>query len=390
MSAHAARLAGMQRVGFVLGAAGLVAAGAGAMSDPAQFYQSWLLNYVYWLGVPLGAFGFLALQNLTNGAWGFVAKRTWEAAASTLILMAVLFVPVVLGMQTLYPWMNPEHVAESALLQHKAAYLNSSFFIGRAALYFAIWVGIAWLIRTWSRNQDETADASLSSKQVTLSGAAIPLFVLTLTFAVTDWVMSLEPEWFSTMYGLIYLAGYGLSTLAFTAVILSRVAGEEPLAGVIKRSYFNDLGSLMLAFTMLWAYLSFSQYLIIWAGNLPEEIGWYLARTTGGWQYVGGGLIVAHFALPFALLLMRRNKDDIARLARVAMWILAIRWVEVLYQVKPAFSPASLTVHWMDIALLFGIGGIWLAFFTRMLASAALLPKNDPRVLRKLGAAEAH
>lgn len=390
MSATGTPLAGLQRIGLVLGAVGLIAAGMGAMSDPVQFYQSWLLNYLYWLGIPLGSFGFLVLQNLTNGAWGFVAKRIWEASATTMVLMAVLFLPIVYGMESLYPWANPEVVAAAPLLQHKAAYLNPDFFMARAALYFAIWAGIAWLIRSWSRNQDASGDPALSRKQATLSGAAIPLFVLTLTFAATDWAMSLEPEWFSTMYGLIFLAGYGLSTLSFTAFVLSRVAGLPPLAAVVKRSHFNDLGSLMLAFTMLWAYLSFSQYLIIWAGNLPEEIGWYLARTEGGWQYIGTLLLVAHFVLPFLLLLWRRNKDDIHRLVRVAMWILAIRWVDVLFQVKPAFSPGHLGVHWMDIALLFGIGGIWLAFFTRVLAGAELLPKNDPRVLRKLGAAEAH
>jgi hypothetical protein len=224
---------------------------------------------------------------------------------------------------------------------------------------------------------------------VTLSGAGVPLFVLTLTFASMDWVMSLEPHWFSTIYGLIFLSGYGVMTLAFTGIILSRIADQEPIAGVIKRSHFNDLGSLTLAFTMLWGYLNLSQFLIIYSGNLPEEITWYLARMGGGWGIVGAALVLLHFLLPFVLLLWRRNKETIGRLVVIGCWILVIRWVDVLWLVKPVFEE-SLTIHWMDITLLLGLGGIWLAFFVSQLTGAALLPLKDPRVARKLGAAEAH
>jgi len=226
-------------------------------------------------------------------------------------------------------------------------------------------------------------------RQITLSGAALPLFILTLTFASIDWVMSLEPHWFSTIYGLIFLAGYGVMTLAFTAIVLSRIVDEKLVAQVIKREHFNDLGSLMLAFTMLWGYLNLSQFLIIYSGNLPEEITWYLARMRGGWGLIGGSLILLHFALPFLMLLWRRNKETVGRLVVVSCWILLIRWIDVMWLVKPVFEETA-TIHWMDVTLLLGLGGIWLAFFVSQLTGAALLPVNDPRVARKLGTAEAH
>lgn len=383
------RLRSLQRAGLLVGIAGLAFSVFGYTTDTEQFYQSYLVAFIYTLGIPLGSLGFLVMQNLTNGGWGFINKRTWEAGASTLVLLAVFFLPVIMGMEALYPWANPEIVAEDALIQHKEAYLNTGGFMARAAFYFLVWCALAWTIRGWSRKQDTSPDESLTRRQTTLSGAGIPLVVLTLTFASIDWVMSLEPHWFSTIYGLIFLAGYGLMTLAFTAIVLHRIADQAPIAQVVKRSHFNDLGSLMLAFTMLWGYLNFSQFLIIYSGNLPEEIIWYLVRMRGGWGMIGFSLIFLHFALPFLLLLWRRNKENTGRLVVVACWILVIRWVDVMWLVKPAFEETA-AIHWLDVTLLLGLGGIWLAFFVSQLTGAALLPVNDPRVARKLGTAEAH
>lgn len=380
-----------QRV-LLFGGGALVVSLVGAFLDPTQFFRSWLLAYLFWIALPLGAFGFVCLHNMTGGAWGFVIRRILESAAATMPLVAVLFLPVLLGVQHLYPWAVPEVVAADELIRHKTPYLNVPFFVARAVLYFAAWIGASWLLVRWSRQQDEGGShgPDLTRRMQLVSGAGLPLYALTVSFATIDWGMTLEPEWFSTVYGMIFVAGQGLATLAFAILVLWRVRDRGELRGVVQPSHFNDLGSLTLAFVMLWAYLAFSQYLIIWSGNLPEEIGWYLHRSRGGWQLVGPVLMAFHFALPFLLLLSRGRKRDPAALARVAGWVLALRWVDLYWLVVPAFFPEAVHIHWLDLTLFVAIGGLWLAFFLHRLGSWPLLPQNDPRLAEALEPSEAH
>ena len=379
---ESAQFAGLQRRALLIGIGAMAISLIGWFMDPSQFYRSWLVGYLYWLAFPLGAFGFVCLHNMTGGGWGFVIRRVLESAAGTTPLMLLFFVPVVLGLTDLYEWADPAIVAADPILQYKAPFLNVPFFLARATLYFAIWIVVTQLVVRWSRQQDEGTEPrpNLTRRLQLLSGAGLPIYALTVSFATIDWGMTLEPHWFSTIYGLLFVVGQGLSTLAFSIIMLRKLAGREPLAGVVRRGHFHDLGNLMLAFVMLWAYMSFSQYLIIWSGNLPEEISWYLNRSAGGWQYFAPILMGFHFALPFLLLLARRRKQSAEVLARIAVWVLLLRFVDIFWLIAPAFSPREFHVHWLDLTIPLAIGGIWLALFLHRLGSWSLVPTNDPRI----------
>lgn len=370
----------LQRAALVTGVVALGACGAGAVASPAQFFPSYLLGFLFWMGIALGCFALLLLHHIFGAGWGFAIQRTLESGTRTFPLLAVLFVPVVLGMHHLYEWTHAEAVAADAVLRHKSAYLNVGFFLGRAAFYFLAWLGVAMALNRWSQQLDRSGDPRLAERLRNAGPPGLLLYGLTTTFATVDWVMSLEPHWFSTMFGLIFIAGQVLATLAFAILVARLLAPHPPLAGVVRPAHFHDLGNLMLAFTMIWAYLSFSQFLIIWSGNLPETITWYKHRSAGGWQWVGLGIVVFSFALPFALLLARQTKRRLEALAGVAGLVILMRLVDLYWVVAPTFHPARVTLHWMDVAAPAGIGGVWLWFFLRQLKQRPLLPEGDPRM----------
>jgi hypothetical protein len=367
-----------RRASLAAGLAGLLICAAGWIARPAQFYHSWLFAWFFWLGVALGCLAIVMLQHITGGAWGVVIRRLLESGSRTLPAMALLFLPLAFGLRSLYPWARPEVVAADALLQHKAPYLNAPFFLARAALYFAVWCGLAWLLNRWSRRQDETGDPALERRFQGLSAAGLVLLVLTMTFASVDWLMSLEPHWFSTIYGILLMSGQGVSAFCLViaaAVLLSR---SGPLAGAIGTQHFHDLAKLLFSFILIWAYFALSQFLIVWSGNLPEEIPWYLRRLQGGWQYVGLAVIVLHFALPFGLLLSHRVKRNSGRLMAVALLVLAMRHVDLYWMVAPVAGAGAWPVHWLDLGAALGVGGLWIHLFTRQLVKLPLLPRRDP------------
>lgn len=371
---------------------GLVAGGIGAVMNPSQFFQSWLVGFIFLLGLALGSLGLLMLQHLSGGQWGLVGRRVFEASARTLPLLAVLFIPILFAMPTLFEWARPEVVAGDGILQKKAPYLNVPFFTGRAIFYFLFWIFCGWMLTKWSAAQDrgtESTDAAGMVRFRTLSAPGILVLVLTITFATTDWVMSLDPHWFSTIFGLMFTAGFGLSALALTIAVLASIGPEGALAGILTKRHFHDLGKLLLAFTMLWAYLNFSQFLIIWSGNLPEEIPWYVERLRGGWGVVAIALVIGHFFLPFMLLLSQDLKKRPQLLARVAMFILAMRLVDTIFLISPTFAHEGFPIHWMDIAIPAGLLGVWLFLFARFLRSRALAPLNDP-YFKEIFAHDAH
>ena len=288
--------------------------------------------------------------------------------------------PILFWLPTTFEWARPE-AAENVIIQAKAAYLNPQFFIIRAVIYFAYWMLCIYLLNKWSAEQDRgigtTPADSVRYRKVSAPG--LLFLVLTVTFASVDWIMSLDPEWFSTIFGLLTISGWGLTTFAMTVVVLAMLERTGAIANVLKPRHFHDLGKLLLAFTMLWAYLNFSQFLIIWSGNLPEEIPWYVKRTTGSWGYVAIALVVGHFALPFVLLLSQDLKKRAGMLAKVAMFIIAMRLVDLIWLVEPEFRPGTgFPIHWMDIAIPLGLGGLWVFMFARNLRSRALVPVNDP------------
>jgi hypothetical protein len=369
----------LQRRSLMLGVAALVACAAGAVISRPQFFQAYLIAYLFWTGIALGCLGILMLHHLVGGNWGFVIQRLLESGTRTLPLLALLFLPLLFGLRDLYLWSRPEAVAADELLQHKGAYLNGPFFAVRTLAYFAVWIGIGSLLAKWSAEQDRTAAPGLTRRLQLLSGPGLGLFGLTASFAAIDWVMSLEPHWYSSIYGVVFLVGHVLAALSFAIVAVILLAGRQPLSGVISSKHLHDLGNLLLAFVMFWAYIAFSQFLIIWSGNLAEEIPWYLRRMAGGWGWIAALLILCHFAVPFLLLLSRVTKQRAHILFVVAAGILCMRLVDLFWIVAPAVRSAGFRVHWLDVMAPVGLGGIWLAAFLWHLKRRPLLPLHDPR-----------
>jgi hypothetical protein len=368
----------IQRLGLIAGGLGAVLCLLGLFLSPAYFFRAWLVGWVFWMGVALGCLAIFLLHHLTRGGWGLVVRRVLEAASRTLPLLLVLFLPIAFGMRELYEWARPEVVRADELLQHKQAYLNVPAYFLRLIGYFLLWGAAAWLLNRMSRRQDETGDPGLTRRMQLWAAPGIVGYCLAMTFASVDWLMSLQPHWFSTIYPVYMMGGQGLSALAFLIVVALFLSRREPMAGVIQPRHFHDWGKLLFAFVMLWAYFSFSQFLIIWSGDLPEEISFYLPRVRGGWGALALAIVVFQFALPFGLLLSRDLKRDARRLAAVALGILVMRWADLLWQVEPAFHERDVAFYWLYLAAPVAIGGLWLYFFVRELKKRPLLPLNDP------------
>ncbi len=370
----------IQRRSLIIGGVAAAACVVGAFLDPAQFFRSYLAGYMLWLGISLGCLAILMLQHLSGGVWGFVIRRLLEAATRVFPLLALLFVPLLFGLPQLYPWADPAKVAQDSLLQHKAAYLNVTGFVARAIFYFALWCGAAHLLSRWSLQQDQVPRAALRDRLQGFSAIGLLFYGLTATFSSIDWVMSLDPHWYSTIYGMLFMAGGAVAGMSLVIAMASLLAQHRPMADVLAPEHFHDLGKLLLAFVMIWAYFSFSQFLIIWSGNLPEEITWYHVRLAGGWRAVGLLLLLFHFVLPFLLLLSRDLKRQGRVLALVATAVLAMRFLDLYWLVAPSFPVAATGIHahWLDLAAPVAVGGLWLAEFLRQLKSRPLVPLNDP------------
>jgi len=369
-----------QQRALVVGVVFTLLLAVGAFLDRAQFFHSYLVAYLFWTGIALGSLAILLLQHLTGGAWGLVIRRVLEAATRTIPLMAVLFVPIILGAHQIYPWTHHEEMSRTPALEEKARlYLNLPFFSLRAALYFAIWLLFAYLLNKWSREQDLTGDGRFTRRMRMISAPGLLLFVLMVTFASVDWAMSLNPDWFSTIYGLLFVISWALSALAFVIAVVSLLSNREPMSRIVRPNHFQDLGKLMLAFVMLWAYLAFSQFLIVWSGNLPEEIQWYLPRLRGGLGAIAVGVVFFHFAFPFLLLLSASLKRDARKLLMLAGLILLMRLIDLFWMVAPEFSPERFHLSWMDVVAPIGMGGLWLAMFAWQLSKRQLMPINDPQ-----------
>jgi len=370
-----------QRGGLALGCglAGLTLSAVGWFVSPKSFFIAYLFAELVFVGVALGCMDFLMIHYLTGGKWGWPVRRFFEAATGTLPLVGLLFIPVFFGIRSLYPWATAARVAADKVLQHKQAYLNTPFYIARAIIIFGIWILLAHLLRKWSCAQDATRDPGPTRRLRKLSGPGLVIYPLTTTVAFVDWAMSLEADWYSTMFPLLICIGQMLSGLAFVILLLRWLGPRSALSDVISRENFHHLGSLLLAFTMLWAYMAFSQLLIIWSGDLPHEISWYLHRIAGSWRWVAVFLVLFHFFSPFFLLLSRMNKRSPATLAAIAAVVLGAHLVDVWWMIAPTFYPGRICFGWVDAAALLGIGGLWFFAFTRNLERSHPLPVNDPR-----------
>jgi len=363
----------------VIGGVALLLCFAGVFFDRQQFFRSYLIAYVFWVGVPIGCLGVLMIHHLVGGTWGFVIQRSLESAIGTFPVMILLFVPLLFGLPDLFVWARPEVVAQDPILQQKAAYLNIPAFIARAVLYFAVWWVVGFFLTRWSNQQDQTAEPALTQRLQTLSGPGLVLYGLTVTFSTIDWLMSLEPRWYSTIFGMIFIVSYGLIAFAFVISVAYFLARRAPLSQIIAPWVFQDLGNLLLTFVMFWAYMSFSQFLLIWVENLQHEIPWYLHRMNGGWGVIAVALIALEFSLPFVLLLSRVVKRRAATLCAVALGIALMHLIELFWFVAPTFHPDGFSIHWTTLVAPIGIGGVWLSAFLAQLKKRPLLPFRDPR-----------
>ena len=373
------RLERLQWRALVLGGVSLLACVLFGVGNREQFFHSYLLGYVFWLAIPLGSMAIVMMHSLTGGSWGLPIRRMLEASTRTFPLMAILFVPVATRMKELYGWAaRPAELGTDGIMQFKRSYLNPQFFIARAAIYFAIWLLLAYFLNKWSAEQDRSSDPRIETRLEALSGPGLILWGLAVTYSSVDWVMSLEPRWYSTIYGMIFMVIGALAAMAFVIFVLRLLSDEKPIAGAVSPAQFNDLGNLMLAFVMLWAYLSFSQFLIIWAGNLKDEIPWYMTRAFGGWGGLALVLIIFHFGLPFLLLLSRGVKRRLRVLSLVAGMMIVLTLFDVYWIVVPSYQKAGPEVHLLDILAVVGIGGLWVAVFFWQLKRRPILPVPRP------------
>jgi hypothetical protein len=372
----------LQRRALAIGGVALLVSLLGAVRKPEDFYPSYLMSFLLILGLTVGSLGLLMLQHLTSGHWGVIIRRPLESATRTLPLLAAFFLPILFfGMQYLYgAWLKPEALEKEPLSHFQQTYLTSSRFQLRAAIYFAIWLALMFIFNYLSKQQDANReDRALRLRLKMLAGPGIILYVFAMTFASIDWVMSLSPHWASTIYGFLFVAGQLISSMALMIAVVVLLARTEPFSSVLQKRHLHDLGKLLLAFVMLWAYFDFSQLLIIWSGNQPEEISFYRTRLYGGWGVVAVLVLVFHFFVPFFLLLSQDVKRNAKVLPKIAMWLIFMRLVDLFWMTRPEFTSRAMPT-WLDIVLPIALGGLWLGLFAFNLNQRPLLPLGDPEL----------
>ncbi|MFN8140358.1 MAG: hypothetical protein U0R49_11225 [Fimbriimonadales bacterium] len=366
----------MQMIGGVVGIAGLAAFFVGMSSKASPHpWQSYLFGFVVAMALTLGCLGLSVLLHMTRGKWGYSFIRFVEAGSKMVLPMAVLFIPLFMFASDIYPWANPDTVATSTTLTHRANWVNPQMFLIRSAIFFVVWIALAFTLAKWSKDEDSSGDSKYVIKRTNLAAPGAVLFVVTVNFAVTDWIMSLESHWYSTIFGLLFVAGGALFALAVSTTYLASVHTKEPYSGFVVPKNFHDAGNLMFTLVVFWAYLAFSQFLIIWSGNLPEEISYYADRKEGAWSAFGTAVVFLHFLLPFLLLLSKRLKSSANMLKSVALWIIVIRIGELAWEVIPSFHREGQQFHWMDAAAAIGMLGIWFAVATQFLKMGTLVPR---------------
>lgn len=383
------KIASLKNKALIAGAAGAALSIAGLFIDKTSFASSYLVAFLFWLGITIGCLPLIMLHHLADGGWGYPLRKVLETVVSQLPLMALAFVPVYLLLPVLYPWARPELVAHDAILQLKGGYLNAPGYLTRAILYFVIWMGLAFFLIQASKTFSKTFSDGLRATLQRVSGAGIIVYALSSTFASVDWGMSLEPHWFSTIYGVLFIAGQTLLGFGFAVASVVLLAKGEPLHSVLTTERSHDMGKLFFAFIMFWAYISLSQFIIIWNGNLAEETPWYIVRFSNGWQILSILLPFCHFLIPFLLLLSRYRKRAPVRLLRVVVFVLAVRWFDLNWLIKPALYP-SIHFHWLDVTCFAAIGGLWLYLFFGKLQKENLVLEHDPILTGREGKDDHH
>ncbi|HET7624081.1 MAG TPA: hypothetical protein VFM25_02360 [Verrucomicrobiae bacterium] len=372
------RLSRLQIISLVIGLIALGASAFGAFSDSRQFFFSYLFGYLFWVGLSLGCFAVAMIHQLTGGRWGYPTRRFLEAGFMVLPVMLVLFIPIFFGLHELYPWAKPAEVAAEKALQQRHVYENEWAYIARQIFFLLIVIWIAALLRKWSLAQDFTSDAAPTRKARTLSGPGIVIYGLLGTFAAVDRIMSLEKHWYSTMFAVIVMGGQILAAYAFSVIALTLCKNSEPFSKIVTRTQYQHLGNLLLTFVLFWTYVSFGQLLIIYSGDIPHELEWYLHRIAGNWKIVIGSVALFHFFLPFFLLLFRPLKRNFIALTVLSAMLFVMHIVDTYWLVMPTLHQNGVVLSWQDFAAPLGIGGVWISVFLWRLARAPLIPQNDP------------
>ena len=375
-----------------VGVIGLAATAAGGALDGRRALFAYLAAFVYWVGIAAAAMIFLMANEAANSKWYIVVRRLLETIPAAFTVLAVLFIPIALGMGRIFPWVDPMAAMHAPiqpwahgegplaihLWEHRHPWMNVPFFLVRAVVYFAIWMGVAMLLRGWSLAQDRTGAPELKLKMRRLAAGGLPFVALALTFAAFDWQMSLSAFLFSTIFGVYWFAGSLVAAIAVWILAAAAASREEPLKSAINANHIHSMGKYLFAFTAFWAYIAFSQYLLIWIANLPEEVPWYLVRTDTGWKGVGIFLALFQFLLPFIILMPRERKRSWRPLVIMAFWILAVHYVDIYWVVMPTLSPGGPSPSWMDLAAFLGVGGISVAWVVSRLRGHPILPARDP------------
>ncbi len=372
---------------FLSGAAAVGAAGlaltlvGGLVFDARRALFSYLVAFVYWVGIALGTLILLGAFHASAARWPVVLRRFLETVPASLPAFVVLFVPIAAGMRHLFPWVDP-HALEGEMaraVEHKTPYLNTPFFLARAGIYFVFWIVVAHLLRAWSVRQDSSGGATLTTRQRRLGAGSLPFLALTLSFAAFDWMMSLDPRFFSTIFGVYWFSGSFMSAFAVT-IIAAALTRPDPTAfgHHMNVEHFHALGKFMLAFVAFWAYVAFSQFMLIWIANIPEEVPWYILRIDHGWRFVGAFLAVFHFFVPFFLLLNRRVTRNPRALSWVAAGLLFVNWVDLYWVVMPHLHPQGPRPWLFDLTAFAGVGGVAIAFTVLRMRGAAAVPVRDP------------
>ncbi len=378
---------GVSRIGIVLGVLGLAAAGFLGFAQEGNtehFYSAWLVNFCFFLSITLGGLFFVLAQHLTGATWSVVVRRLAEVVASNAWLMLLLFVPIVLGMKTLFPWANPEVVSGDHILEGKASFLNQNFFLIRSGIYFLVWILASQYFLRRSTGQDETGDIGTTLSMEKTAAPITLLFAVTVTFASFDYLMSLEPHWFSTIFGVYYFAGSFLCFVAFLSATVLFLQGRGRMKAAVTPEHYYDLGKWMFAFTVFWAYIGFSQYFLIWYANIPEETGWYYVRQNNGWTTLSWIMLIGHFIIPFLGLLPRPIKKNPVTLGFWAVYIMIMHWLDVFWIAIPNAYPNGIPFHPLYIACFLGMGGLYVAFVALGLKNRSLVPARDPRLPESL------
>jgi hypothetical protein len=371
----------LQQRALISGVIGLVLCVVGYVKSPGDLLQSYLLAFIFVLGLSLGSLGLLMLQHLTGGHWGIIIRRPLESATRAIPLLLVLFLPIFFGMNYLYSaWLKAPATGEGSLSEFQKTYLTMGGFRTRAVIYFAIWLVLMFVFNRWSQEQDvNREDRGLRRRFKMLAGPGIILYVFAMSFAAIDWVMSLSPHWASTIYGFLFVAGQLISSMSLMIAVIVLLSRTPPFADIVQTRHLHDLGKLLLAFVMLWAYFDFSQLLITWSGNLPEEISFYRSRLYGSWGVVAVIILIFHFFVPFFLLLSRELKRNPKLLPKVAVWLIFMRFVDLFWMTRPEFTSSAVPRVW-DIAAPLALGGLWFFVFAWQLQQRPLLPLGDPKL----------